>query len=76
MSQVLIRNIDPAAIEKLKNKASRHGRSLQAELKDILERAARTDVSDFETVAGQLRRRLEGRVHTDSADIQAQDRSR
>lgn len=76
MSQVLIRNIDPEAIKKLKDRASRHGRSLQAELKDILERAAETDVSDFRAMAGEIRGRLQGRDYADSADIQAEDRIR
>ncbi len=39
MTQVIIENVDPIVIEKLKNKAHQHGRSLQAELKYILQSA-------------------------------------
>ena len=40
MAQVLVRDLDPAIVEKLKARAADHGRSLQAELKAILEAQA------------------------------------
>ncbi|MCH8884602.1 MAG: hypothetical protein IIA41_14045, partial [SAR324 cluster bacterium] len=42
MSNVLIRNIDPHTLHQLKEMAVAHGRSLQAELKTIVERAVRS----------------------------------
>ena len=41
MSEVLVRNLDEAVVEQLKARARGSGRSLQAELKLILEQAAR-----------------------------------
>ena len=42
MVKVIIEDVDPAAIEKLEALALENGRSLQAELKHILEAAAQT----------------------------------
>jgi plasmid stability protein len=42
MVKVIIEDVDPAAIEKLEALALENGRSLQAELKHILETAAQT----------------------------------
>ena len=41
MSEVLVRNLEEAVVEQLKVRARGNGRSLQAELKLILEQAAR-----------------------------------
>jgi len=40
MSQLVIENLDPSVIEKLKVRAQQQGRTLEAELKAILEAAA------------------------------------
>lgn len=40
MGQVLVRQLDDQVIQALKQKASRHGHSLEQELRDILIRAA------------------------------------
>jgi plasmid stability protein len=42
MASLLIRNLDDAAVERLKARARRHNRSLQGEVKSILESEART----------------------------------
>jgi plasmid stability protein len=41
MSQILVRNIDPDVVDKLKQHAKLNKRSLEAEVRDILEQAAR-----------------------------------
>lgn len=74
MSDVLVRALDRAALKKLKARAKEHGRSLQAEVKSILERAARASAADARVVAARIRRKLEGRRHTDSAKLLAEDR--
>jgi len=38
MAQILIRDLDPWVVEKLKQQAARNGRSLQSELRIIFER--------------------------------------
>ena len=42
MASLLIRNLDDAAVARLKARARRHNRSLQGEVKSILESEART----------------------------------
>jgi plasmid stability protein len=76
MSQVLIRDLDPELIEHLKQRAAKHGRSLQAELKSILEQTARHQAVDYRAEAAILRRRLRGRKFSDSGILQARDRRR
>lgn len=76
MAQVLIRNLEDETVDKLKARAARNDRSLQAELQLILERAAETDVVDGRAVAARIRRMLSGRKHSDSAVLIAEDRRR
>jgi predicted HicB family RNase H-like nuclease len=40
MPQLLVRDLDPETVERLKLRARRHGRSLQGEVEAILEAAA------------------------------------
>lgn len=76
MAQVLIRDLDAKLVQRLKERAGRHGRSLEAELRGILEQAAAADFVEARTLAARLRRRLAGRAHGDSADLVAEDRGR
>jgi plasmid stability protein len=76
MSQVLVRELDPEVVRRLKARAAASGRSLEAELRLILERAARHDPARVGTLAATIRRRLAGRAHSDSADLVAEDRER
>ncbi len=76
MAQVLVRNLDKAVVDRLKRRARRRGRSLQAELQDILQRAARTDITEARRAAERIRRKLADRRHSDSAELIAEDRGR
>jgi plasmid stability protein len=76
MAQVLVRELRPEVVTRLKARARRRGRSLQAELKEILERASLQDALDARAVALRIRRRLAGRGHSDSVDLLAEDRAR
>lgn len=76
MASVLIRDLDEAAVEKLKARAARNGRSLQTELKAIIERAAVVDIVESREAAARIRRKLSGRKHSDSAALIADDRRR
>lgn len=77
MAQVLVRDLDASVVEKLKARAADHGRSLQAELKAILE-AQVTQVTKAEAraLAASIRRRIGVRPQTDSGMLQAEDRER
>ena len=76
MSQVLIRELDPDTVQRLKERAARHGRSLEAELRLILEQVARQDPVRASVLASKIRHRLAGRTRSDSADLVAEDRKR
>ena len=76
MAQVLVRGLDPAVVERLRRRARQRGRSLQAELRAIIEQAARFDMRRAHTLAAQIRKRLEERSHHNSADSLADDRAR
>jgi len=43
MAQLIVRKLDEDVKERLKSRAKRHGRSLEAEARDILEAAARSE---------------------------------
>ena len=76
MANVLIRNLDEKIVERLKERASRNGRSLQAELQVIVERAATVEVVESRGLASRIRRKLGNRKHSDSAVSLADDRQR
>ncbi|MEC4818938.1 MAG: hypothetical protein SAK29_37535 [Scytonema sp. PMC 1069.18] len=44
MAEFLIQNLDPSLLQKLETLAHKHGRSLQAELKHILESAIQAEL--------------------------------
>jgi plasmid stability protein len=74
--QVLVRSLEYPILERLKARARRHGRSLQAELKAILEAASEGDLLDARLVADRVRRALKGRRGSDSGALQDEDRRR
>jgi antitoxin FitA len=77
MGQVLVRGLDDAVIERLRKRAESHHRSLEAELREILDQASRqVDIATSRELADQIRRRLEGRPHSDSAELIREDRDR
>lgn len=77
MAQVLVRDLDNAIVDALKQKAAANGRSLQAELKAILEAQARMAHKDeARTLAARIRQRIASRSQTDSGELQAEDRQR
>jgi hypothetical protein len=46
MAQVIIRNLDPETVEALRSRAKRNGRSLEAELRDVLTQSARITANE------------------------------
>lgn len=59
MPQLLIRNLDKEVVENLKQNAASNHRSLQAEVQQILENAARVNTSNFWENASQVREKLQ-----------------
>jgi antitoxin FitA len=76
MAQVLIRELGADVVARLKARAKQRGRSLQTELKEILEQASRQNALDARKLAALIRRQLAGRTHSDSAQLVAEDRAR
>jgi plasmid stability protein len=74
MPVVHIRDVPRSTLDRLKARARRNDRSLQAELKSILEEAASTAWSGTRASATKLRKSLARRAHSDSAELIALDR--
>jgi plasmid stability protein len=77
MASVLVRDLDPAVVDRLKARAEENGRSLQKELKAILETAA-AQATWAEARAGveRVRQMLGGRQFSDSTELVREDRDR
>ena len=77
MAEVLVRDLDASVVEKLKARAAANGRSLQAELKAIIEEQARqVTKAEARALAARIRRRIGARPQIDSGMLQAEDRER
>jgi antitoxin FitA len=62
-----VRNLDDALIVRLKRRAARHGRSAEAEHREILRQALSSEVEpSFQELAAELRALTVGRQHTAS----------
>ena len=77
MAQVLVRQLDRKVVVRLKKRAKEHGRSLQSEVKTILEEA----VPDYEAAWKRIERfrkqlRNSGGTFSNSADLIREDRDR
>lgn len=57
MAQVLVRNLDDEVVERLKARAAKAGRSLESELRGILEAAAREERDAWVRRAAAIRAR-------------------
>ena len=75
MGQLLVRGLDDTLIATLRQRAARHGRSVEAEHRAILERALAPEMESFAAAAARLRARTPPQT-SDSADIVRQDRDR
>lgn len=62
-----VRNLDDALIAKLKRRAASHGRSTEAEHREILRQALAAEIEpSFDTLAAELRRLTRRRKQTPS----------
>ena len=76
MGEMLIRGLNRTLVERLKRRARKSRRSLQAEVKGILEQAASADSASARKLAAQIRRKLRGRTFDDSTALVRADRRR
>jgi antitoxin FitA len=76
MANLHVRNLDEELVRRLKRRAARHGRSAEAEHREILRQALSQETEmSWEERAARLRERLEGRVHTPSEILIREDRN-
>jgi plasmid stability protein len=77
MAQVLVRHLDSKVVNRLKKRAKEHGRSLQSEVKTILEEAVPDYEAAWKRIEGfRTRLRKSGRKFSDSAALVREDRDR
>ena len=70
-----VRNVDDVLITRLKRRAARHGRSAEAEMRDILRQALEGEADgDFERLAADLRKLTATRTQTPAEVLQGEGR--
>lgn len=78
MATINVRRLDDGVVQRLKQCAARNNRSLESELRHILQRAANDDASarraSFRSLATRLRRTTEGQTQTPSESLIRADR--
>ena len=74
MPQLLVRDVPRDVVDALKRRASRHGRSAEAEHRVILEQALNAGRQGFRARARALRDETQGRIVGESAELIRQDR--
>ena len=74
MANVLVRDLDDAVLRHLKAAAKTHGRSLQAEIHDVLTGASARSLAETQRLSTQWLKRLRGSTHTDSTALIREDR--
>jgi len=76
MADLLVRDLNRDTVDRLKQRARSHGRSLQGEVKAILEAASVYSLSEAGAMAEEWQRRLAGGTYSDSAEAIGADRER
>ncbi len=76
MAQLLVRDLDDEVVERLKQRARRSGRSLEAEVRLILQRAAAEWSPNVLAEVERIRALFAGRTFCDSTDLIREDRDR
>jgi antitoxin FitA len=75
MPDLLVRGLSERAVKRLKARAGRQGRSLQGEVRDILERAAaEPTAAERQRILEKWRKHFAGRYFDDSTALIRQDR--
>ena len=74
MPNVLVRNLDDRVLNHLKAAAKAHGRSLQAEIHEVLRNAGVKRLAETRRLSARWLKRLNGSSQADSAVLIRQDR--
>jgi len=75
VANILIRDIDDELLARLKAAAKRHGRSLEGEVHDVLERAATSSLAETRRLSARWLKRLRGSSQSDSTRLIREDRN-
>jgi plasmid stability protein len=76
VAQLLVRDLAPETVARLKERARRNRRSLQGEVRSILEREAESGAPGAWDLAERIRASFGGKRFTDSAALVREDRER
>ena len=74
MANILIRDLDDDVLTQLKTAARAHGRSLQAEIHEVLRTAGLRTLAETRRLSTRWLKRLSGRPHSDSTALLRDDR--
>ena len=76
MASLLLRNLDEALLKRLKSAAAENGRSLQAEIHEILRQANTCSLAQTRRLSARWLKRLQSSRQSDSVELIRQDRDR
>jgi plasmid stability protein len=76
MAQIIVRNLDDDVVTRLKTRARDNDRSLEAEVRHILEQSAKVDMAQARLIVMERRKKLQGRKFADSVELIREDRDR
>ncbi len=76
MANLLIRDLDAQLLSRLKRAAQAHGRSLQGEIHDALERAGTRSLAETRRLSRQWLKRLRASSPSDSTQLIRQAREK
>ncbi|MGZ8849961.1 MAG: FitA-like ribbon-helix-helix domain-containing protein [Thermoanaerobaculia bacterium] len=74
MANVLVRDLDEDVLRQLKAAAKANGRSLQAEIHDVLRRASTRNLAETRRLSTQWLKRLRRSAQSDSGALIREDR--
>jgi plasmid stability protein len=74
MANVFVRDLDDDVLKLLKASAKAHGRSLQAEIHEVLRNASARRLAETRRLSARWLKRLRGTAHTDSVALIREDR--
>ena len=74
MANILVRDLDENVLRQLKATAEANGRSLQAEIHDVLRRAGTRNLADTRRLSARWLKRLRRAAQSDSAALIREDR--
>jgi plasmid stability protein len=76
MPNILIRDVSQKTVSRLKEKARQHNRSLQGEVKQIIEENVKMSMKDALQRARKIRASFGKKTFSDSTELLREDRNR